>query len=305
MQLKSSLASLGVIAVASSALSIIGAPAGAESGSLKYTCTDPLNQTRAFTVKADTNAPASVKVGETFTPSVTATVTAPDALRATLYDTAGARTVEGSTNAQGKSTSFAFTVNGAAGELPATIPVTPVPASGDLVVNATATGAPVTATAAGSIKITAGNFTAVLAGKNGTGGASLLSPYTIPCTLDAGQDATVDTVQVTPATTTPPPAPVKVDSTTKATAKYAKKAGKAVVKAKVAGSDGTKGSGKVKVTLKLGKKSKTVNARLSASGKAKAVFKKITKPGTYKVKVSYAGSETQGSSKDKTTLNVR
>ncbi|RYB91090.1 hypothetical protein EUA93_19380 [Nocardioides oleivorans] len=300
MKLKSSLALLGTLAVTTTALTALAAPAGAASGALAYACKDPLNRDFTFTVEADTNAPAAVKVGQSFTPTVTAKVTVPSALRETLAGL-GAATVEGGTNAAGESTSFGFAVDGAAGQLPATVPVTPVPASGDLVVPATAVGTAITPAAVGTVKLTAGNFTAVLAGKTTSGGASTLSPYKVTCTLNPGQDATVDTVAVTADGTVPPTA--AQETTTKVKASYAKKAKKIVATVKV-GSDDKAATGKAKVLVKLGKKTVKKLTVSVKGGKARAVVKNVTKPGTYKVTVSYAGDDTHEKSKGKATVKV-
>lgn len=297
------IAAVGVTAAFAAGSALLAVPAGAASVALNYDCVDPLGTTRVFQVTVDTDAPATIVAGQSFTPKMTAAVTV-DADTSNLLRGVEAATVEG-TAKDGVSSSLGFTVNGVAATAAATVPVTAVPAAGQVVVGGvTATGAAVKTTAAGTVSIVAGNFTAVLAGKKANGDATLLSPYKIPCTLQAGQNAVVDTVTVTAPTTTPPPAVVKVDSTATATGTYAAKSDKATVKVTVKGADGKVGTGKVKVTLKLGKKSKTVNATLNAAGKAKAVFKKITKPGTYKIKVAYAGSETQNASKAKATLKV-
>ena len=155
----------------------------------------------------------------------------------------------------------------------------------------------------GDVAIVAGDFTAVLAGKDGSGNPTLLSPYTIPCKLQAGQNALVDTVKVVAPGEV---VPVKVDSKTTVKAKFAKKKKAITANAKVVGTDGKPGTGKVKVTLKLGKKKvKTIQAKLSATGAAKAVFKKISKKGKYTVEVAYAGSATQNASKAKATVKVK
>lgn len=300
MHLKSSLAAFGIASLVVTGLA--AAPAGAASGTLAYACKDPLNRDFTFTVAADTNAPASVKVGETFTPTVTAKVTVPNALRETLAGL-GAATVEGGTNAAGESTSFGFAVNGTAGQLPATVPVTPVPASGDMVVPATAVGTAITPTAAGTVKLTAGNFTAVLAGKTSGGGASTLSPYKVTCTLNPGQDATVDTVAVT-ADGTPPPAPAVQATTTKVSGKYSAKKSTIVARVKVGSADNA-ATGKAKVRVTRGKKKvKSLRVEVKA-GKAKVVVPKVSKPGTYTVTVSYAGDATHAASAGKAKVKVR
>ncbi|MDR7251131.1 hypothetical protein J2X46_000103 [Nocardioides sp. BE266] len=298
MHLKSSLAAFGIASLVVTGLGAV--PAVAASDNLAYACKDPLNRDFTFTVTADTNAPASIKVGESFTPTVTAKVTVPNALRETLASL-GAATVEGGTNAAGESTSFGFAVNGAAGQLPASVPVTTVPASGDMVVPATAVGTAITPTAEGTVKLTAGNFTAVLAGKTSGGGASTLSPYKVTCTLNPGQDATVDTVAVT-ADGTLPPSAVQA-TTTKVSGSYAKKQSKIVARIKVGSADKAAG-GTAKVKVTRGKK-KVKSLRVDVTkGKAKVVLTKVTKPGTYTITVSYKGDATHAKSTGKAKVKV-
>lgn len=204
-----------------------------------------------------------------------------------------ADTVEGGTNADNVSSSLDYTVNGTTSTTAVTVPVTPVVATG-LVVPAHAVAAQIVPTQTGEIKLGAGNFTAVLAGKNADGTASLLSPYTIPCVLDEGQDASVDTVKV-----------VKADTQTVVKARYLK--AKKAIKANVTVKDGAiKATGKVRVVLKKGKKTvakRTV--KLNKRAKANVTFKRIRAKGVYKVKVNYLGDKNHKRSKKTVKVRVR
>ena len=269
----------------------------ATAGQLSYTCEAPFGP-YTFKVSADTDLPQSAPPGAALSGTATYTVVIPDNLRNLMYDTTNARFVEGTAAIQ--ATTF-----GAAGSLSGTVPKTAIPASGELTVVASSAVVATAPATPGAYQIVAGDFTTkIKLTKQDGSPADVISEIDVPCTLNAGQDAVVDTLTVDPAAPIPTPA-TKVDSTTTAKAAYAKKAKKAVVKVKVVGADGTPGTGKVKVTMKLGKKTKTLRASLSASGKAKAVFKKVTKKGKYVFTTVYAGSATQNPSKKKVVLRIR
>lgn len=299
----------GVTAGFAAGTALLVVPAGAASGSLNYDCNTPTSKVK-FTVGVDTDAPDTIAVGQSFTPKIIATVNADSATTQLLRDL-GAATIEGATK-DGVSTHLNYVVSGAPAQAKADVPLTKVPASGPLVVKATATGASITPTATGPLTLSAHDFTAVLAGKNAAGDPTLLSPYVIGCTIVPGQNVVVDTVNVVPAgtvtpTPTPTPTPVpKVDTKTKVKAKYIKR--KRAIKAavKVVATDGKPGTGKVKLTLSRGKKKiKSLKVKLSSAGTARAVFKRISKRGKYKLTAVYRGSATQNGSKGRTVIRVR
>lgn len=296
------IAAAAAVALAAGTVGALAAPATAVTPTLDYTCEAP-GGPYTFKVVADTTLPETATTGQALTGTATYTVTIPDALRNLIYGVTNSRFVEGT--AAINATAF-----GAPAALTGAVPKTPIPAAGDFQVVATSPVSLKAPATAGAATIVAGNFdTTVKLTKDeaGTPG-DIVSETTIKCVLAAGQNAVVDTVQVSaPTTTTPqPPAPAKVDTATTVKAKFAKKKKTITAVVKVKGTDATKGTGRVKVTLKLGKKKvKTINAKLAANGVAKAVFKKITKKGKYKLQAVYAGSATQNGSKGKATLKVK
>jgi hypothetical protein len=287
----------GVSAAFAAGSALLAVPANAATAApLNYTCTVPFLGAKTFTVTADTTLPDSVVAGSPLSGKADFTVTVPDDVRGLMAGLGDH--IEGTADVQ--ATSF-----GAAATLAGVIPSTAVPTTtGPFAIPASAPISGTAPTTPGTYQLLAGDFTAN-AKLTKTDGSEF-GPVALPCTLDAGQNAVVDTVTVTapPVVTPPPPAVVKVASTSTVKAKYAAKAKKIVAKVAVKGADGKPGTGKVKVTLKLGKKTKTVSATLSSLGKAKAVFKKITKPGKYKITVAYAGSDTQNASTAKTVLKI-
>lgn len=290
---------LGTSALVASMAAVVPASA-ATTGQLSYTCDAPLGP-YTFKVSADTSLPATAPPGAALSGTATYTVVIPDSLRNTMYGLAGARFVEGT--AAIKATSF-----GTPATLDGTLPKTPIPASGELTVVATSALAMTAPATAGAYQVVAGDFTTKIKLTKADGSPATVPEADVSCTLNPGQNAVVDTLTVDPAAPvpTPPQTPAaKVDSTTTAKAAYVAKAKKAVVKVKVVAADGTPGTGKVKVTMKLGTKTRAVQAVLSASGSAKAVFTKVTKKGRYVFTAAYPGSGTHNPSKKKVVLRIR
>ena len=86
---------------------------------------------------------------------------------------------------------------------------------------------------------------------------------------------------------------------------YREAKAKLVGKAKVVADQGGAATGEVKLVLKRnGVKLKTATVDLNDLGKAKRVFKKITKAGTYKVVARYLGSATLARSSDSVKVTV-
>ncbi|MET0931209.1 MAG: Ig-like domain repeat protein [Aeromicrobium sp.] len=137
-----------------------------------------------------------------------------------------------------------------------------------------------------------------------SGGARDAAKPTGPIALTFGTPAALpaDTVPGA-APVTPAPAPVVVKAATaKPTVKVSKrptskKAGKATVTVKSSGSS-AKPTGKVKITLTKGKTTKNMSVTLK-NGKSTVKLPKLKK-GTWKLKVTYAGSTTQRPSTSKT-----
>lgn len=301
---KCSIAAVSAVMIGGTAL--LAVPAEAVSQTLTYTC--PVGGAdRQFKLTADTTLPDTAVAGSDLTAAANSTVVIGNDVRDLMYGLFGAREVKGTA-------SIETTTFGAPATLAATIPLTPVPSAGDLTVPAAAPVALKAPATAGVHEIHAGDFSAVVTLVKED--KSEVGPITLDCTLDAGQNTLIDTLNVTAPTTTPTPTPtptvtptpttapvVKVATTTTAKAKYAAASKKATVKVLVKAATGTP-TGKVAVTVKKGaKKIKTITVNLSA-GKAKAVFKKISAQGKYKVSVKYAGSTTTNTSSARTTFKV-
>ncbi|QIX27386.1 hypothetical protein ncot_12825 [Nocardioides sp. JQ2195] len=275
-------AAVGALALASAGLSIATtSPAQAESASLSYTCTVPILGDKTFTVVADTDAPAKTVVGQSFTPAVASTVTIPEDVAGLISGVLGATTVEG--------TAVVTTLVGDRTEaVDLAVPLTEIPA-GPLAVVATGVGAPVTATKAGQLVLASSDFTSHLVFKKADGSEALTAD--VPCTLDEGQDATVDTIAV-----------AKAGTRTSASVKYVKSKKQFKLTAKVKAPVKATGTVKLAVT-KNGKKFKTVKAKVNKRGVAKATVKRVKK-GKYVIKATYSGNKNLKASTDKVKKKV-
>ncbi|KRF15400.1 hypothetical protein ASG90_11905 [Nocardioides sp. Soil797] len=254
------IATTAALAVAAGSLSTIAmAPAAqAESASLNYTCGVPILGDQTFSVVADTDAPDSIAVGETFTPTVTSTVTIPSNVSGAIKGLLGAETAEGSAVAQ-------TLVNGESSSVDLTVPVTTIP-DGELTVVATGEGAPVTATEAGEIVLATGDFSSHLLFKKADGSEALTAD--VDCALDEGQDATVDTVAVVSEEC------AAAQATASDTAAALAKAKTAVTKATKATKSAKSKLAKAKKALKKAKKSHNAKKIKAAKKKVKALTKK-------------------------------
>lgn len=260
-------ASGAVLALAAGSLGVMtmGSAQAAGGGELSYTCDAPVIGASDFTVTS--TLPKTVQYGKSL--KMTTDVALPDQLAGLLNGLAGAVTVRGTAEAH-------VLVNDAATTLNQKVPVTTTKAT-DMVVKASG-AVPNTVNAGKKITVVAGDFTANLEGSKADGTPSLLSPYSIPCTLADGQDATVGTVSV-----------VKATTMTKASVKYAKAKKAFTITAKVKAAAKVTGKVKFKVT-RNGKKFKTVNAKVNAKGVSTVNVKKIKK-GKYVIKAKYLGSK--------------
>ena len=98
---------------------------------------------------------------------------------------------------------------------------------------------------------------------------------------------------------------VRAQTTTTATAVYRDARNRLVGKALVEAHHGTDVAGDVKFVLRRnGVKIRTAIVELNQFDKAKKVFKRIRKPGTYRLIARYLGSETLKRSVDRVKLNV-
>lgn len=172
-----SMTSLGVVALSPAAQ--------ADTGPVTYTCaTSPDPTLHDFRVTIDSDAPAKMYVGESFTPTMTWVMRVP---RSVIPSDPDPDSVDGTATGQGD-------VNGLA--LPPyemAIARTLVPVSGDLWLTATGRSAPLTPTAPGDLVMHAGDFSAELqfyTGDTATGTRDTT------CTRPPGQPPTIDTIVV-------------------------------------------------------------------------------------------------------------
>lgn len=279
-------------------VSLLATPAIAVSAAVPYSCTitELPGRTYEFNAVHDTDADASMTVGQTKAITGTSTVTIPDDLRGAARGVLMATKVVGTA-----------VLKSSQGDINATIPVTPIPAaSGTFDIKASGSAGTLAPTAPGTINLTAGAFSALLDFQDDSGASKFKA--TVVCGVKDGSTPTVDTVNVVAAgqpTPTPTPA-AKVATTTKLTAKHAAATGKATIKATVKAADSSSTAGKITLVLKKGsKKIKTVTTSVSASGAAKAVFKKVKAAGKYTVTSSFAGSATTNASTSKVTFKVK
>lgn len=279
-------AAASAVAVATAGLSVatLAPAAQAESDQLTYTCTVPVLGDKTFTVVADTNAPARLASGKKVRPKVTATVTIPEDVVGLIHGVLGARSVDGTAVVD-------TVVNGATKQVEMTVPSTEVPASGPLEIVATGTGDALRAGKAGSrITMLSGGFSSLLSFKKEDGSTALDAD--VPCTLDEGQDATVDTIKV-----------VKAPSKTRATVKFRK--AKKVLAYKTTVRSSAKVTGKVRLVIKRnGKKVRSVKVKLNKRGVAKYNLKRVKK-GKYVATAKYLGNSNAKKSSDKVKVRVK
>lgn len=165
-------------------------PASADTGALAYTCSASILTNQRFTATVRGTAPATATVGEAITlQNFSATVSVNASATGTLYFFIGARSVTGTA---------ALQIAAEGSGLPAAtadmqVPVTPVPSSGELTVQATGPAPTFTPTAAGTVQFQAGAFTAALVTTNANGGTSNIP---VNCVLNAGQQTTIATTTV-------------------------------------------------------------------------------------------------------------
>ncbi|HEX7739884.1 MAG TPA: DUF6801 domain-containing protein [Marmoricola sp.] len=265
------------VATAGLAIATVGlvAPAEATSAALTYDCNAPVIGSTPFTVVNDSNAPATMFVGQSKALTITSKVTIPSSMVGLLY-AVGGRTADGTATAQG-------TLGGRATSTTLKVPTTTIPQSSDLTVTATGPGGTFKATKPGTVTLAAGDFTSTLNIYDTNGDPlSGISPATVPCTAPSGVSTTFDKITV------------KKDTTaTKVAAANVRKGKKASVKVTVRSTHGTTPTGKVKVQVKKGKKTvETKTVTLKKGNASLTLPKKLKKKGTYTVAAKYAGSGT-------------
>lgn len=276
-------AGASAVAVAATTGAVL-APAGAQSGDMIYVCTTPLGP-QEFTTVSDTDLPAKMKYGATKAPVVnTSQVTVPGNLSSLAYGLLGARSVEGTA-----------VVNATVGDTPVTIdtvvPSTPVPAEGDLPVDARGEGPAFTADKIGPTVVTAGDYTANLSFKkeDGTTAIDVVAACT-PKTQNADgtpftQDLTVDTVEV-----------IKANTSTKTTVKQRRGKRTLAVSSVVKSRFDTPVTGRVKYVVK--RNGKVLRQRAVWVSIGKVAFRGLPKNGHYRVSTRYLGSDTLKGSGD-------
>jgi len=268
------LGALGALALAGGALGVV-APSSAATGTLAYTCTVPVSGAKPFTAVADTDAPGKIAYGETVTPTVTASITFPEDVTTTLRDTVGAKKVDGKAD-------VAATVDGVATPWTLAVPQTNVPPNGALVLTGTGPAGTFTGTKVGSVyDLAVGNFTATINNYQANGTPTTTLPTAVvPCVLNAGQNAALDTIKV-----------VKDVTTTTVKAPDISKGEQARAKVKVVSDHGQTAKGKIKA--KLVRNGNVIVTKLVSlqEGKRKVKFVTLTKTGNYSVKVKYVGNQ--------------
>ncbi len=282
------IAAAGALALSGTALGVV-APANAATGTLTYTCTVPASGAKQFTAVADTDAPAKIAYGESVTPTATGTITFPEDVTATHRDGVGAKKVDGKAD-------VAVTVDGAAtSPWSLAVPQTNVPPNGSLVLTGTGPAGTFTGTEVGTVyDIAVGNFTATINNYQANGTPTAILPTAVvPCVLNPGQNAAVDTIKV-----------VKDATTTTVKAPDLSKGEQARAKVKVASDHGQTAKGKIKA--KLVRNGNVVVAKVLSlkDGKRQVKFVTLAKTGTYSVKVKYVGNQNFKGSSAKDSFTV-
>ena len=260
---------------------VTAAPSGAQSLDLGYRCA--LNTFGSFdtSVVLDTGAPDSAFAGQPISTTVTVAIIFED-WASNVLQQFGVATIEGTARAT-------IHTGGADVTSDLALPATQVGAdtvyalSGSLLVS----GSDVTT----GLTLSAGDIAVDLVFKTATGSVRLAPDGT--CTLDSGQDATIDTMALS-------------KDGTNATVKAADVAKGKLAKAKVRikGEHGGIAAGKVHAVLYKGTKIIGKDSANLIGGKAVLKFGKLTRTGTYKVKATYASNANFGASRGRTTFNV-
>ena len=174
------------------------APASAATGTLAYTCTVPVSGAKQFTAVADTDAPAKIAYGETRDAHGDRDDHVP---RGRHHHPAGRRRRQegGRQGRRGRD-------RRRRGDPPWTlaVPQTNVPPNGSLVLTGTGPAGTFTGTKVGTVyDLAVGNFTATINNYQANGTPTTTLPTAVvPCVLNPGQNAAVDTIKVVKDVTT-------------------------------------------------------------------------------------------------------
>jgi hypothetical protein len=182
------------IGLAAGAVGVLGAgQATADTQALAtkditYSCELPLIGTRDLVTTVSVNIPASGTVGTPIQATdFSASVHVPSEI-VDFYRAFGGVTVSGTADAQSN-----INKNGAPFQtldIPLTVPETPVPPTGELVVPGVGDVPPVTPDSAGTYAVHAGNFNSTLNVKDANGADIVISPMSVSCTAPADAGAT-------------------------------------------------------------------------------------------------------------------
>ena len=263
------------------------APATAASGPLAYTCS-VLGNSRGFTVLADTDAPLRLPFGATVAANAAVRITVPEDVTTAFRDVFGVRKIDGTAD-------VAATVDGAA--TPWSLPIARVdlPASGPLTLDAYGAGGSFVGSKVGTVhRVATGNLTATLAFYDANG--LPLSPVrgtAVVCTLNAGQDAAVDAVEV-----------VKDRTATKVRARDISRGDKPKARITITSEHGKRPKGTVRVALR--RKGTELRSKKVAleRGTATVKFARLTDKGRYAVEVKYLKHKNFRRSKTKDAFRV-
>ncbi|MGN7248024.1 hypothetical protein ACTHQ1_09895, partial [Janibacter anophelis] len=201
---------------------LMATPAQAATVTQQYECTysvlniGEVEGDPSVSVELTADIPAEAETGDVIESAVTATVTIPDSRRDSLYGLLAVRSVDGPNaataaaeadsglNAQDARNQATFTISdgteSADGVMPLEVPMTDVPASGELVVTATGAIEPTELTRAGEYTITAGDFQAYIRGYGEDGGYK--TNVTLNCT-NVSENPQIATVSVTEGSSEP------------------------------------------------------------------------------------------------------
>ena len=260
---------------------ITAAPSGAQSVDLEYRC--GLNGFGSFdtSMVLDTGAPDSAFAGEPISSTLNVAITLEDAASNVLLQL-GVATIEGTAQA---------TVHTGGADVLGDLVLSPTQVgvgtvynlSGPLAVSGSDVGAGLT--------LSAGDIVVDLVFKTASGSVRLAPDGT--CTLQPGQDATIDTMALS-------------KDGTKAKVKAADVAQGKVAKAKVSvkGEHGGAAVGKVRAVLYRGGQGFARESAKLVGGRAVLKFGMLTPKGKYKVKATYAGNADFGASRVNATFKV-
>ncbi|WP_162786921.1 DUF6801 domain-containing protein, partial [Janibacter anophelis] len=200
---------------------LMATPAQAATVTQQYECTysvlniGEVEGDPSVSVELTADIPTEAETGDVIESAVTATVTIPDSRRDSLYGLLGVRSVDGPNatdaaaedgglNSQNARNQATFTISdgteSADGVMPLEVPMTDVPASGELVVTATGAIEPTELTRAGEYTITAGDFQAYIRGYGEDGGYK--TNVTLNCT-NVSENPQIATVSVTEGSSEP------------------------------------------------------------------------------------------------------